>query len=98
MLSIVAPEIGQVIPAGKTFQIRLSLSGARIVDLTTTRVTPDTGHIHLMVDGELVSMTSGLAHEIIVPTGSHVLEAEFVAADHFPFNPRVIAVAAFKAE
>lgn len=97
-LRIDAPQIGQEIPAGLPFRIKLVLTGARIVEQTTTRVTPDTGHVHLMLDGQLVSMTSSLDHEIIVPPGSHVLEAEFVAADHFPFNPRIIAVAAFKAK
>jgi hypothetical protein len=28
--------------------------------------------------------------------GPHTLTAEFVAADHAPFNPRVVATATFK--
>jgi hypothetical protein len=95
-LTIAAPHIGQEIPAGSTFRVALTLSGARIVDLTSTRVVPDEGHIHLTLDGRLITMTSALEQEIVVPAGAHVLEAEFVAGDHFPFNPRVIAIAAFK--
>ncbi|MGH2398962.1 MAG: hypothetical protein ACRDF6_03885 [bacterium] len=95
-LAIAAPQIGQEIPAGEKFRVVLTLSGARIVEQTSTRVVPDEGHIHITLDGQLITMTSALEQDIIVPAGAHVLEAEFVAADHFPFNPRVIAIAAFK--
>jgi hypothetical protein len=72
----------------------MTLTGGQITDVTTTKLTPDTGHIHLSVDGTLVSMTYGLVQ--IVPLnglapGSHTLLAEFVAADHAPFSPRVEA-------
>ena len=95
-LAIAAPQIGQEVPSGRTFRVVLTLSGARIVDQTSTRVVPDEGHIHLTLDGQLITMTSTLEQDIVVPAGAHLLEAEFVAGDHFPFNPRVIAIAAFK--
>jgi hypothetical protein len=67
----------------------LSLTGATSVQATTTTITPTTGHVHLYVDNQLVSMNYGLEQDIPVTPGSHVLKAEFVAADHAPFNPRV---------
>jgi len=37
-------------------------------------------------------MTYGLDQEVDVAKGAHLLQAEYVANDHFPFNPRVIVV------
>jgi hypothetical protein len=34
-------------------------------------------------------MNYGLEQDVPVTVGSHALKAEFVAADHAPFNPRV---------
>ena len=72
----------------------LNLTGGTIVQATTTSIAPDTGHVHLLLDGALVSMTYGTEQVIDlsdVPAGPHVLTAEFVAADHLPFAPPVTA-------
>ncbi len=89
-LAIVEPAPGSVL-TGTKLQVRLKLTGGTIVSQTTTDITPHEGHIHLMVDGKVVSMTYGLEQEVEVLKGRHLLEAEFVAADHFPFNPRVLS-------
>ena len=67
----------------------LSLQGARIVSSTTQNIRTDEGHLHLYVDNVLVSMNYGLEQDLAVQPGTYVLKAEFVAADHAPFNPRV---------
>jgi hypothetical protein len=69
--------------------IKLSLTGATIVSATSTDIRPDQGHVHLYVDNVLVSMNYGLEQDLPVHSGTYVLKAEFVAADHAPFNPRV---------
>jgi hypothetical protein len=74
---------------GTTVHVVLKLTGATIVSQTTTAIRPDQGHVHLYVDNRLVSMNYGLEQDITVPVGTHVLKAEFVAADHAPFDPRV---------
>jgi hypothetical protein len=81
-----------VITGGK-LRVRMALAGGRIIQETTTRLAPDEGHIHLLVDGLIVSMTYGLDQEVEVSKGVHLLQAEYVANDHFPFDPRVIVVA-----
>jgi hypothetical protein len=88
VVSIVEPESGAKL-TGDSAHVVLSLAGATIVSATTTNITPDTGHIHLYVDNVLVSMNYGLEQDVPVHAGTYVIKAEFVAADHAPFSPRV---------
>jgi hypothetical protein len=99
-LSFVQPSPGALL-TGDELEVVLDLEGGRIVDTSTTQLTPDTGHIHLSVDGTLVSMTYGTVQVVDlrnVAPGAHTLRAEFVAADHGPFDPRVTASVAFDKE
>jgi hypothetical protein len=85
--------------SGSTLDVALSLQGGTIVDAASTNLTPDTGHVHLSLDGRLVSMTYGLVQQIGLQglsPGSHTLTAEFVAADHGPFDPRVVSSVDFQ--
>lgn len=74
---------------GTSVHVVISLKNATIVPATTTNISPDTGHVHLYVDNVLVSMNYGLTQDVPVHPGTYVLKAEFVAADHAPFDPRV---------
>jgi hypothetical protein len=96
-LAIDEPSPGARVPAGKV-RVRLTLTGGRVIPDTTTRLAPDEGHIHLLLDGRVVSMTYGVEQEIVATKGPHVLQAEFAANDHFPFEPRVITTVTFVAE
>lgn len=91
------PASGAVVE-GTTLRVRINLSGGRIVPQTSTNITPTEGHIHLLVDGKVVSMTYGVEQDVTVTKGRHLLEAEFVAADHFPFNPRVLSSVVFTSQ
>ena len=95
-LTIETPRNGQTVHQDRP-EVRLELVGAKIVDQTTTRIQGDEGHIHLLVDGKLVNMNYGLSQRLPeLPPGQHVLQVEFVAADHAPFEPRVLTQAAFQ--
>jgi hypothetical protein len=96
-VAILSPVPGAVV-GGTILHVKLSLTGGRIVPQTSTHLTPVTGHIHLILDGSVVSMAYGLDQEVPITKGPHLLQAEFVAADHFPFNPRVISVSDFTAQ
>jgi hypothetical protein len=94
-LTIESPRNGQTVDEGA--ELRLGLDGGTIVNQTTTRVQGDEGHIHLHVDGKLVDMNYGLRQRLPeLPPGQHVVQVEFVAADHAPFDPRILTQAAFQ--
>lgn len=88
VVTITEPVSGTQL-SGTSVHTVLTLMGARIVSAATTNIRPDEGHIHLYVNNALVSMNYGLEQDFAVVPGTYVLKAEFVAADHAPFNPRV---------
>jgi hypothetical protein len=95
-LSIVLPTNGESV-AGSSVELKVSLMGAEIVPATTTKLSPDKGHLHVYLDDALVSMTFGLDQKIPnVAPGQHVFRVEFVASDHAPFDPRVFASVVFQ--
>lgn len=94
-LAILSPKNGATVTDPVT--LRVSLTDAKLVPTTTTVVVPDEGHLHVSVDGELITMTSGLKQQLPkLSAGTHVLQVEFVASDHAPFDPRVIASSSFE--
>jgi hypothetical protein len=95
-LTIISPKTGSVVH-GSTVDLRIGLEGARIVKQTSTTLTPDEGHVHVLLDGQLISMNYSLNDTIPdLTAGQHLLQVEFVATDHAPFDPRVIAVTSFE--
>jgi hypothetical protein len=78
-----------------TVPVVLQLRGGKVVPLTSLHLIPDEGHIHLYLDGVLVSMT-GLNASIAASPGEHTLEAEFVAVDHGSFSPRLLVTVTFR--
>jgi hypothetical protein len=88
MVEILQPTANSTV-SGSSVHVVLKLTGATIVQQTTTAIKPDEGHVHLYVNNVLVSMNYGLEQDLPVQPGTIVLKAEFVAADHYPFNPRV---------
>jgi methionine-rich copper-binding protein CopC len=95
-LTIEQPRQGQTVKQARP-ELVLNLDGAKVVNQTTTRVQGDEGHIHLYVDGKLVTMNYGLRQRLPqLPPGQHVVQVEFVAADHAPFDPRILTQSAFQ--
>jgi Family of unknown function (DUF6130) len=95
-LAIITPTNGQVVH-GTTVQMKVRLNDATIVPATTTDIVPDEGHLHVILDDQLISMTGETTQLLSNLTpGQHLLKVEFVASDHAPFDPRVIAAVAFE--
>lgn len=93
-LAIVSPAPGEHV-TGSTLHVGIRLTGGTIIPQTSTDLKPDKGHIHLSLDGKVVSMAYGVEQDVTVTPGTHLLTAEFVATDHFPFNPRVLKTVTF---
>jgi len=95
-LKILSPTNGEVIH-GSTVQVRVKLTGAKIVPATTTHIVPDEGHLHVYVDNQIVSMNFSTTDTVEnVEPGMHVLRVEFVASDHVPFDPRDFTAVTFE--
>ncbi len=95
-LTLVSPTQGESF-TGSTVPVRVSLEGAKIVPITSTNLKPNEGHLHLFLDGQIVSMNyqaDATLHE--VTPGQHTLKVEFVATDHAPFDPRVFVEVTFE--
>ena len=95
-LEITAPSPSAIVPP--TFKLEMNLIGAKVVppEQVNAPLRGDEGHIHVTLDGKLISMTYGTSQDInnLAP-GPHNLQAEFVATDHAPFANRVIVAVAF---
>jgi hypothetical protein len=97
-IRIVQPEPGEVVPAGQVV-VEVELTGATLAEEASTQVEPDEGHIHVSVDGETITLLGGLREEVPgLEPGTHLLEVEFAANDHGPFEPPVIETVTFTVE
>ena len=94
-IAIVSPKNGAVIH-GTSLHLVVSLQGAHVVKPTSTHIVPTQGHIHVYLDNKIISMNYGLTQTVGgLKPGTHVLQAEFVASDHLPWDPRIIAAVSF---
>ena len=97
-VAILSPTGGQVV-TGTTLHVVIQLNGGTIVPTSTATPIPgNVGHVHLIDNGAIISMAFQTQQDISVTPGPHILEAEFVASDHQPFSPRVIASVHFTAQ
>lgn len=97
-IKIVNPAPGEMVQ-GSTYRVRVEVTGARVLEEASTDLKPDTGHVHLALDGKTVTLLAGLEFELkdLTP-GQHLLQAEFAAADHGPFKPRVLDTVTFSVQ
>jgi hypothetical protein len=95
-LTILSPTNGQVVH-GTTVELKVLLKNAKVVPATTTHIVPTQGHLHVILDNRLISMNFTTSQLITDLTpGQHLLKVEFVASDHLPWDPRIIAGVAFQ--
>jgi hypothetical protein len=95
-LAITSPTPDETVPPN--FTLSMDLIGAKVVAPTVTGgvLRGDEGHIHVSLDGKLISMAYGTSQDMMnIAPGPHTVQAEFVASDHNPFKNRVIAAVAF---
>ncbi len=81
---------------GTVLHIDVGISGAQLTTSTSTNITSTLGHIHLYTDHALTYMNYKPTLDLpVVPGATYAIYAEFVATDHFPFNPRIITPTIF---
>lgn len=98
-LQIVAPTPNQV--TGPDVTLQLNVIGGEVVPPAQVSgpLRGDQGHIHVSVDGQLVSMNYGTTAPLTnLKPGPHGVQAEYVAIDHQPFRNRVIAAVFFQVQ
>ena len=93
-IQVVEPLAGAV--TGEHVRARFAVTGARVTNPSRTRVVPDEGHFHLTLDGRALEMQYTSEFDLRVERGTHVLNVEFVANDHRPFNPRIRTSVSFE--
>jgi hypothetical protein len=93
-LSILDPKSGAELTT-RTVVVKLTLTGGTITKVVTTNIQPNVGHIHIRLDGRTITLLGSLTDPVPVTPGNHIIQAEFVAADHGPFNPRVLSAVSF---
>jgi hypothetical protein len=93
-IEIVSPRPGPVVQADHV-ELDVRVLGGKLVPLTSTKLRPNEGHLHVWLDRRLISMLGGTTTNVPVTPGRHTLQVEFVAVDHGPFDPRVRASVTF---
>jgi hypothetical protein len=95
-IAIISPKPGEAVK-GPNVTVVAKLTGARLVKAAVAKVTPDTGHLHVRVDGKTLTILAGLKYVTPpIAKGQHILEVEFVAGDHAPFYPDVVQRVTFR--
>lgn len=86
-LEVLSPAEGQTF-AGRV-PVRVRVVGGRLAPSAALANQPDEGHLHIAIDGQVMSMV-GLERQVIpVPLGAHRITVEFVANDHLAYCPPV---------
>lgn len=90
-LTIVEPRPGASLE-GPDIDVVVQVEGATILERASRNLTPDTGHIHVIVDGEVIDRNVFEDRYTVkdLEPGDHIIKVEFAAADHGSFSPPVI--------
>jgi hypothetical protein len=94
-ITLLAPTDREVVH-GATLVVKVSITGGVVTTVTTSDITPTKGHVHLYLNNQLILMSYTLSQPITVKPGlEYSMYAEFVAQDHFPFEPRDVTPTIF---
>ena len=79
------PQDAATVPAREPIPIEIELTGGEIA----TSGSDSGGHLHVFVDGSVISMPSTTTTEITLDPGEHELKVEYVDFQHAGFDPPV---------
>lgn len=84
-VSFASPEDGATVPAREPITIEIDLGGG---DLATS-ASDAGGHLHIYVDGSVISMPSTTSTEVELEPGEHELKVEYVDFEHASYDPPI---------
>ena len=84
-VSFSSPKDGETVPANVPISIAVNLEGGELA----TSSSDAGGHLHIFVDGSVISMPSTLATEVELEPGEHELRVEYVDLQHASYDPPV---------
>jgi hypothetical protein len=94
-ITLVSPTNGEMVH-GASVLVRVSVTGGIVTPTLSAVVSPTKGHVHLYLNNQLIFMSYTLSQPINVTPGlEYSMYAEFVAQDHYPFDPRDVTPTIF---
>ena len=93
-ITLLSPTSGEVVH-GTSLLVKVSITGGVVTTVTTCDITPTKGHVHLYLDNQLIFMSYTLHQLITLKPGLYSMYAEFVAQDHYFFQPRDVTPTVF---
>lgn len=80
-----SPQDDDTVPAGEPVTIEVDLEGGELA----TSASDAGGHLHIFVDGSVISMPSTTTTEVDLEPGEHELRVEYVDFGHASYDPPV---------
>lgn len=80
-----SPQDGDTVPAGQPIPVEIDLEGGELA----TSGSDAGGHLHIFVDGSVISMPSTTTAEIDLEPGEHELRVEYVDVQHASYDPPI---------
>jgi hypothetical protein len=94
-ITLLSPTNGAVVH-GTSVVVRVAVTGGIVTPVTTGDISPTKGHVHLYLNNQLIYMSYTLEQSIPVHPGvEYSMYVEYVAQDHFPFDPRDVTPTIF---
>lgn len=87
-IAITAPEEGAVVAAGERFPVEVDVTGGKVA---SSEASSSGGHLHLYVDGRLLSMPYSTKANVKLEPGTHEVTVEYVDLQHASFDPPIQA-------
>ena len=84
-VAFASPEDGDTVPAGEPVTIEIDLQGGELASSPSDAG----GHLHIYVDGSVITMPSPTTTEIDLAPGEHELKVEYVDVEHASFDPPI---------
>lgn len=84
-VAFASPQDGATVPANEPIEVEIDLEGGELA----TSASDAGGHLHIFVDGSVISMPSTTTAEVTLEPGKHELRVEYVDIQHASYDPPV---------